>query len=375
MTFCYSPWTNIDFSPTGDISPCCKFQIKHYDRTYNIQHDTVQDYVNSDFLRQVKDDFANNKWPIGCERCVIEESNNIKSKRQLDFDRWGGSYSTHNLNKDNFITASIAFGNTCNLKCITCSPYSSSKWREEYQAIYNITIEHHKFYKQNFVNEFVNMAPNIIHIDIPGGEPFLSGVREQQELLKFYIDSGQAKFISLHYTTNATVFPDAIWWDLWSNFKEIDLQLSIDGVGKHYEYIRFPANWHQVSAHIDQYLAKQHLNNFRLSVSHTVSAFNIYYLDEFFTWCYNKGLPTPWVGRVHRPQHMAPEVWPKMVRDRISDRLLTSQYPEIANWAKLIRNSEDSADFATFCEKVKQHDLYRKTNFAETFPEMSGSLI
>jgi hypothetical protein len=375
MAFCYSPWANIDFSPTGDISPCCKFQTKHYSQKYNIQHNSIQEYSNSDFLKQIKKDFTTDVWPIGCERCVIEESNNIKSKRQLDFDRWGNEYKTYELSDNNFITASIAFGNTCNLKCITCNPHASSKWREEYKEIYNISIEHHKFYKQNFVNDFVTVTPNIIHIDIPGGEPFLSGVREQQELLKFYIEADQAKFISLHYTTNATVFPESTWWELWKHFKEIDLQLSIDGIGKRYEYIRYPANWDEVTVNIDQYLTKQSLDNFRLSLSHTVSAFNIYYLDEFFTWCYNKELPTPWLGRVHTPVHMTPEVWPREVREYISNHLLESNHADILNWATLLSNLDNTVHFEKFCLKVKQHDLYRKTNFAEVFPEMSKSLL
>ena len=209
-----------------------------------------------------------------------------------------------------------------------------------------------------------------MHLDIPGGEPFLSGVQEQQQMLRHYVDSGQAKNITLHYTTNATVFPEPAWWDLWQYFKEIDLQLSIDGVGARYEYIRHPGNWDTLVWNIDQYIKRQS-SNFRLSVSHTVSAYNIYYLDEFVSWCYNQGLPRPWLGRVHNPAHMRPTVWTSDARQEIINCLNQSSHEDVRNWVKLIEQNDDSTMFEQFQKRLHQHDQYRNTNFASTFPELA----
>lgn len=373
MPFCYSPWTNLDISPRGNISPCCKFQTDKYDQKFNIQQNTLDSYINSSFLAEIKQDFENNNWPRGCERCKIEEQNKISSKRQLDYQRWEDQYKQYQLASNQLITASIAFGNTCNLKCITCNSSSSSKWQQEYKKIYNINVDNVRFYRDDFVEKFVELAPNIVHFDIPGGEPFLSGVPEQHKLLKHYISSGQAKTITLHYTTNATVFPDQEWWDLWQHFKEIDLQLSIDGVGARYEYIRYPGKWHTLVSNVARYQAQQS-ENFKLSVSHTVSAYNIYYLDEFFAWCYNQKLPRPWLGRVHNPVHMRPSVWPAPVRNIIVEQLLTSQFDDVRVWGELMQNSDDSKHFETFKTKLMQHDLYRDLNFKNTFPELASHI-
>jgi hypothetical protein len=328
-------------------------------------------YANSEFLNNIKQEFLDEKWPLGCERCRIEEENNIDSKRILDYTRWKDHYQNYDLSEKKFITASLAFGNTCNLKCITCGPYSSSQWRKEYRDIYHVDIQHFKFYKENFVRDFVESAPDIIHIDIPGGEPFLSGIKEQKQLLQYYIDQGRASGITLHYTTNVTVFPDDEWWKLWAHFKEIDLQLSIDGVNEHYEYIRYPAVWNNVLEHIKKYIeAEKKLSNFRISVSHTVSAYNIYYLDNFFSWCYNIGLPTPWVGRVHTPVHLRPTVWPLDVRKFIIDHLTHSSY-DLESWISLMSTHDDSEYFETFVSRLQQHDDYRGTHFSHTFVELS----
>jgi radical SAM protein with 4Fe4S-binding SPASM domain len=375
MPFCYAPWTNIDISPSGNVTPCCKFQTDHYTQKFNIQNTSIDEYADSEFVAEIKQQFKQGEWPVGCERCKIEENNGIESKRILDYTRWKEYYNNYDLDSNKFITSSIAFGNTCNLKCITCGPHSSSRWQKEYFDLYQVDVPHHKFYKNNFVRDFVKHAPHMIHVDIPGGEPFLSGVKEQQELLNYYIDNGQAKEISLHYTTNGTVFPDDVWWSLWKNFKEIDLQLSIDGVGNRYEYIRYPANWSELTNNVGRYVANEkQLDNVRLSVSHTVSAYNIYYLDEFVSWCYTVGLPKPWFGRVHNPIHMRPTVWPQNVCASIADHLNTSEHSDVRVWAELVINENDSEHFEMFRNKMQQHDQYRGLDFDNTFPELTKYL-
>jgi Iron-sulfur cluster-binding domain len=372
MPFCYSPWNNIDISPTGAIAPCCKFQRQQYKQKFNIQTHTIKEYKNSDFLQQLKQDFLEEKWPVGCDRCRIEEENSIASKRQLDWTRWQEQYRLYDLGQADFITASLAFGNTCNLTCITCGPHASSRWEKEAQVLFAKSVPHFKFYKNNFINDFTSNAPNVIHLDIPGGEPFLSGVFEQKTLLQHYIDTGQAQYISLHYTTNATVFPDTDWWNIWTYFKEIDIQLSIDGVGAQYEYIRYPADWNQLVENTSQYLdiqTKKH--NLKLSVSHTVSAYNIYYLDEFFSWCYNIGLPSPWLGKVYTPVYMKPEVWNDPAKKFIIDKLMRSNIQEVNIWSNLLNTANDNNLFEEFKTKLHLHDQYRNLNFKKIFPELA----
>ena len=235
---CLIPWTNIDIGPRGEIKPCCKYECSDSE-TLNITDANIKDYTASKFLNDIKDTMIKGEWPDGCIRCKTEEDNNIESKRQLDYNRWKVHFDNYTEDKG-YITASIGFGNTCNLKCITCNATSSSRWRKEYMDIYGIdkppveTIS-------SAADDIYNAMPNLIHFDVIGGEPIISEPKKQKELLQRYIDSGQSRNMTLHYTTNAQQFPDKEWWNLWNNFAEIDMQLSIDGVGRRYEYIRYPA--------------------------------------------------------------------------------------------------------------------------------------
>lgn len=373
MPFCHAPWTSIDISPQGTIAPCCKFRFGYYSEPpFNIKTADIEDYKQSKTLIQIKNDFKNNKWPQGCERCRIEEENGIASKRQMDYNRWQHHYDSVDPCADTMLTASVAFGNTCNLTCITCNPSASSKWQKEYQVLTGLSISPNHFYKKGFVEEFFENSKDLVHLDITGGEPFLSGVKEQHELLEKYISNGSSKNISLHYTTNVTIFPEDTWWELWENFKEIDIQLSIDGIENRYNYIRFPGDWTQVLINVKKYLEFQaKLNNVRLSVSYTVSAYNVFYIPEFLRWCSEIDLPTPWLGRVHNPTYMRPSVWPSTIKQTIVDHLTSDSHPVSQSWAELLMNQDDSQHYPEFVEKTNWHDQYRGLNFKETFPELA----
>lgn len=372
MPFCFAPWSNLDISPLGTIGPCCKFRHGHYpDPPLNINQQGLCDYEKSNTLRLVKEEFLRGQWPDGCERCKIEEDHGVQSKRQLDYDRWQEHYWRYDLDSAALLTASVAFGNTCNLTCITCGPTSSSRWQREHWQLHQQDVPPNHFYRKGFVDELLTRSPSIIHLDIPGGEPFLSGVPQQQELLSKLIEQGRAGQIALHYTTNVTIWPDERWWDLWQHFQEIDMQLSIDGVGSRFEYIRYPAVWSVVLEHVQRYLQTQNkIPNLRLSVSHTISAYNIYYLPEFLDWCESQGLPRPWLGRVHDPVHMRPSVWQDSAKQCIINQLQQGNQ-DAQTWAGLIAATDDSSHFNLFHQSLAWHDRYRGLDFAQTFPEMA----
>jgi len=363
---CLVPWTSIAISPRGDIAPCCKFVNKN---EYNITKDTIKEYSDSKYLNDIKNKMLASEWPAGCIRCKTEEDNNIKSKRQLDYERWNTEWNEYTSDKG-YIVASIAFGNTCNLKCITCSSESSSRWRKEYLDLYGVDMAPIETISTE-ADEIYNAMPNVIHFDIPGGEPLLSEVQKQKALLSRYIKSGQSKNITLHYTTNAQLFPNNEWWDIWSHFKEVDMQLSIDGIGTRYEYIRFPAKNELIEEHVMMY--NESINkypNLKLSVSHTISAYNIYYLSDFFDWCEFYNLPRPWCGVVSNPNHMRPTVYPKPIKEKIVEHLNQSRHEDVRTWASYLMKNNDSEHYPMFLSMKDAHDTYRNLNFADTFSEV-----
>lgn len=375
MPHCYLPWTHIDISPIGEIRPCCKFRsTKHLEyplMTNKINDLKIQEYLDSPVLKEVKRDFLQNKWPKGCECCRIEEEHGIESKRIQD-SRFIEEHLPEDYQDKGFFTASIAYGNTCNLKCISCNPHSSSKWRQEWKDTTGNDVKANHFYKNSFVDDFYSYSENLVHLVTPGGEPFLSGVKEQKELLNRFIEDGRAKDISLHYNTNGTVFPDDSWIALWKNFKEVNIQLSIDGIESRFEYIRYPGEWATFAKNAEKYidLTKTTLSNLSITGAITVSAYNIAYLHETILWLDNMGIKHPYLGRVDRPIYFRPTVWRKEGTEFIIEQLKNSDY-DLSSFVSLVETEDVSEKyFDLFRYKILRHDIYRNLSFKETFPEM-----
>jgi hypothetical protein len=151
------------------------------------------------------------------------------------------------------------------------------------------------------------------------------------------------------------------------------IQASIDGIGERYEYLRYPASWSILKDNVQQYIAHEKTHsNFRLSIAHTVSAYNVYYLDEFVTWCSKIGLPKPWMGKLHRPDSLRPTVWHKDAKIFIAEQLESSIYEEVRKWANHLRTVDDSELFDTFVERTLVHDQYRNLDFKKVFPELAN---
>jgi sulfatase maturation enzyme AslB (radical SAM superfamily) len=370
--FCLAPWSNLEILPSGEILPCCKFQMSKYDEQFNITRNSIKEYRDSQTLVEIKDSFLKESWPAGCERCRIEEENNIQSKRQLDYERWTHEYDSYDIDSGEILTLSMALGNVCNLKCIICGPSSSSLWQKEYKDIHNIQVDSIESYRQDIIKTIKNSTSNLIHLDLHGGEPFLSGRPQHKELLDHYISNNRAKDITIHYTTNGTILPGEEWLSRWNHFKKIDLQISIDGIGSRFEYLRYPADWNTLVDNIYNYQQYQQMHaNFQISIAHTVSAFNIFYLEEFVDWCRSMRLPDPWMGKLHRPLHLRPSVWPIETRQYIIAHLQKSCYNKLHGWAKLLSSTDDSALFPKFQNFVNVHDQYRGLDFQTTFPELA----
>jgi sulfatase maturation enzyme AslB (radical SAM superfamily) len=364
-TMCYHPWVGLDIDPQGKFSPCCKYQYK--------LSDNLDDYLASSELAQLRSDFINGKRPSGCVRCWKDESSGTPSKRQLD-----NKFILNNTPPDltSIKILSLPFGNTCNLACRTCGSAASSRWSREEKKIKKhfpkLEIHtHQKFYKdKNYINKIKEISKNLVDVTIPGGEPFITGVDEQLDFLDFLLENNP-KNISITYITNATTFPTEDFWKKWKNFKRINIQLSIDGIGERFEYLRWPAKWQDCYANIKQYQEMQKkCSNLTLSVSHTVSVFNVFYIQDFFIWCYKEKLPEPYIGFVNHPAHYSITSLPDDLKIKVKQRISTKKFASVLNYME--SESKNNLNFQETIRWVKMIDQLRNQKIIDVFPEFKN---
>ena len=272
--------------------PCCNFQSSH-DVEERAKH------INDNQLIKVRELLKNGSWPIGCKNCKDSEDSGSASMRTIWNKELGEDLPLDTLlDPSNVRYLDLTFSNKCNSKCMTCSSSLSSLWGEEYDHIWKdfpsvIGGVSKKLDKNNNyiavyiddtnVDELIIKYPNVVRISFVGGEPTIheEGLRFCEELIRL----DRAKNISISYVTNLTNLDDRLL-DIWHKFKSVHVSVSIDGYGKVNEYIRYPIKWKKVEEHVRTMFGytKKYPQKYNISLSHTVSLFNINESPRLLEW-------------------------------------------------------------------------------------------
>lgn len=363
-SFCSLPWVGIDISAQGQFKPCCKYSQSLGDR--------LDHYLSSDHLAQLQADFLDNKKPPGCKRCWDDEAAGLHSKRQLDqqyvLDR--------DLARDGVKILAMTFGNTCNLACVTCNSFASSRWAQEESKLtrqfpswtFNHRYSHNRSYRDpDFMRQLLQVSDQLIHLEISGGEPFYAAADTHKEFLQSLPNPHNIK---IHYITNATVFPDEEFWEIWQVFRQIDIQLSLDGTQDRFQYLRWPADWSKVDHNIARYQERSHI---QISISHTVSWLNLIYLNDFMTWCRDRRLPDPYLGPVAQPHHLSVKCLPPLAKRHIRHQLCGTS-PEMDRMLDFMDQEDLSHHWPRAQQWVQMLDRTRSISMESVFPELMHTL-
>ena len=376
---CVNLESGLHASNDGLCRACClmEHQYNNEGNQLNIKSDTFEEIYNSESRKHLLDAFEQGEKPKECRICWEEESSGKKSKRLRDNERF------HDQQKDGvFQIFDVNMGNTCNLKCRTCGPFSSSKWAQEWRelgffdgddsAYKNFLQRFNKAYDENslFWNSFEKNLQNVLHIDFYGGEPFL--VSKQWEMLKEIIGLGYAKDITIHYNTNGTIWDDEIYETL-KQFKRVFIDFSIDGVYDKINYIRNPADWDLIFSNFIK-VRKLHDNNqFFINICNTISILNVFYIEELIETFgpYTKDI---YLNLVFWPEHYTIKNIPEEMKREITVKLLgaNDRHPtfHVQNIINFMNSKTcDMDSWQKFIDITKKQDKIRDEKFETTFPE------
>lgn len=191
-------------------------------------------------------------------------------------------------------------GLICNLACVTCGPHLSTRWQKE-RGIPIVSGN-----PREIDQEVIDQVRLMNGIVIGGGEPVLNF---STETLLSHLASDQ--LITVHF--NGTVLPRQRFLDKSSRLTNIRYVFSIDGIGKRFEYLRWPAQWGQVVSNI-LWLFNNTPNNVEFGLNITISQLSKYYQDEIVDWA-NQTIPCNKQGKQTRISY-----------NQTEDNLLTQDY-------------------------------------------------
>ena len=400
-TYCPLPWQHLATHPHGGVTLCCisdhtdglnrarNFKGE-YDEFLSLNNETIEQHMNSDYYNEVRLQMLNNEMPKACMRCYNEEDNGIRSKRDHEktvFPQNSSDWASGITRQDGSIDMDLRFvelrlGNVCNVRCRTCNPASSSKWLDDYKDIVEkadfvnkgyLGLDYPKDFKwaedDGFYDDLFESAPNLEVLYINGGEPTL--IKQHWTYLKNLVDSGRSKDVTLWYNINCTMLPP-IALELWPQFKEARICLSIDDLADRNAFIRTSTDWNAVLRTIDT--LKQHEDKLTLRITQTVSAYNYATLPEFFEWANQIGIEVD-MNFVYDPDYLSPAVIPVKARELIHTnfrKLMGNDY-KLGTLLSMYNNEDwNELKWEQFCRYNDLLDINDESDWRQTFTKLEG---
>ena len=269
-------------------------------------------------------------------------------------------------------------GNVCNLKCRICGSWSSSKWAQEEMDYEDNPVARHNLKEGGWPKKqpkfFEDIKEDLAHaeyFEFTGGEPFM--IHNHFRILEHCVEKGYAKNIDIHYNTNGTQLPHREIFDLWKNFKRVEIAFSIDDVGEQFEYQRHPANWKEVNHNLNQFKVYQ-TANMEFQICSTINFFNVFSLAKLMLWVRNFAPKFFYVNTCFEPVYFNIQTLPKQIKN-----IVNARYSDLKDFKGILRYM-NSADRDT--EEIRQlrkqriilADKYRNENFGDVFPLLNNVL-
>lgn len=376
INFCNAPFTHFTMDANLNASPCPALGGS----IWNFGEQELKTVWNSETLDNFRQHMLNNGKHDVCKRCWDEESVGFTSER-LKINKQGHSIENY---KKGPAQLALKISNVCNLRCRSCNGADSVTLSVEGKKYANTPEWKNNFYiketkRKEFTNEqideIVEWSGNLKRLEIYGGEPLLDV--QTFNLLGKIVDTGRASEIQINISTNITHRISQENIDILKHFNHVNINLSIDGWGQRFEYLRHPGKWQEVYENIRWFTElndSRQINSDILPVC-TVTAMNVYYIGELADNLYNNFNLQPYYILSTFPKYYSifniPEKIGAVVAEHLDNHTITDL---TAIKAALIQPS-DEKEWAKFWRWNNMVDEYRKEKFDVVFPDYYKILV
>lgn len=385
--FCIAPFVQCTTHPSGTFSPCPYLG----GTTWTSSEPSILGRWQSPDLQRLRQEFVDNQKSSVCQRCWHEEDNDKKSLRLRLFDPVSMTSDYSFIDPVTFaqdmmqkITTSsylrgpevltIKNGNICNAKCRVCHPGDSNRWISDAEKLrmrlgteYYSTTQQERNWTDQQIEEIVAMSSGLKRLELFGGEPMYN--KQVFKILEKIIDSGHSQHITLYINTNGSVditekLPNIRW------FKEVEIGVSIDGVGKQFDYIRHGLDYKVVLSNIRSWQAyfDRHQTKYFIDSISTVQVMNVYYLPELRQAVKNILPLSPFWNLLVDPAYLCIKNLPDPIKQAVKIKLGDDK--EFDNLINVMDQPGDPKEWQKFLQITKALDQIRNEKFADTFPEL-----
>lgn len=336
--FCNTPWYELQIYWDGSFGICCQEAHKLYPATeqYNITTMTIQEWFNSNPVRQFRKDILGSSKLSACRRCYTEEAHSSSSRRirsnqksvifthsnfqesylqSPGYDKFEASRETGSYNQLP-IDLHIDLGNYCNLACKMCNAEASSviaaqevKWGNKESAKFiGSDWTRDETVWNRVLTEIVNID-NLHNIHFMGGETLIT--KRFEDFVDFMITHNRLD-LNFSFVTNGTTFNEQLINKL-KKFQRVGIEVSIETTTKHNAYQRQGTDTDLVLKNISKYLAHCNGTNITLTARPAISALTIGNYHTLLKFCWENKLIVKSLA-VSDPQFLDVRVLPDKIR-------------------------------------------------------------
>jgi len=299
-------------STSGVVKPCVSYND---DTLIYVPQKTLQDYFHGAHFEKIRKGHLSGEIPQGCKTCVSRRNRGLPTKWERAESRRRFSSFPVPYDNPHLQFVEVAMTNHCNMNCAMCSMEYSSKWiRPELEfrkqnsfRPYDPRWEKSFSVSKSFVNQVEPIVEDLVYgIELIGGEPLM--VPETQFLLEMVAE--KKPDLPIYLITNFSILNDSLI-EVLGKLKNLNLHLSIDGVGEIYEYIRgFPYreiknNLQKISLIEPKYA----------TIVPVLSMYNIFQLKELLAELVSFA-PVRLSHFVHFPEYLAICLLPKDLKEK-----------------------------------------------------------
>lgn len=366
-TICAIPFVSIMVNTDTTIRYCCMVNgnlnkiRKENGVGYTIKDQFVKEAWNSQDMRDIRLAMIKGERVAGCSVCYFQEESGRKSNREHANEEWAwrlgenvlietikNALNNNGVVDNDLVYLDLRLGNLCNLKCRMCNPWNSSQIAKEHIELNSTNERYSSMWKGIFGNfqveslddqkwfdsdilwdQVISLIPSLKKVYMTGGEPTL--IKNNFKFMQSCIDQDR-KDIVLFFNTNCTNV-NSRFLELITQFDNVNINASIDGIGAVNDYIRAPSNWNSLNQNIEK-LAN--LPNVNLGITPTVQIYNIFDLVNILSWVdylnekYSKKIFVDFLINVH-PHHLSVTILPdNMKNDALSmlEKYIDTQIPK-----------------------------------------------
>jgi radical SAM protein with 4Fe4S-binding SPASM domain len=386
-TFCIYPWIHLHAYPTGEAYPCCHAEMQY--PVGNCRSNTLKEIWQDQPMQKLRADMLSETTNAACGRCYEQEQSGFFSGRKSANKHHGHHVKKIQQNPFEMTYWDIRFSNLCNLKCRSCGHIFSSQWYQDQAKLAGSDwAKNHKVLNiagRTDTDMWEQLQPHLDYVEqiyFAGGEPLL--MEEHYRILDELVRRERFD-VRLIYNTNFTHtdLKGKSVFDYWKQFDSVAVGASLDGSGKHAEYIRKGTDWKQVEKNRTEML--QVCPQVDFYISPTLSIMNAWHLPDFHRDWVERGFIKPQdlnVNILQDPAYLRIDIATMKYKQR-----LRIKYEEHLDWLRgqdpLQRASvgfESAINFMmatdntqlidTFWRKTHELDNIRNEKLLDVIPEL-----